>query len=275
MLPDLFSTTGSAPVSHPTTISGGLPKPITAADWASAMLLAAGINPITHPNSVIDLVGQIQLEHGSTTVTDNNPLYSTLKLPGSHSINSVGVQSYATWQDGIAANVQLMQQGIDAPMYKALQDNANGTAYGKALSLSDWEGLGGASLPANVSYGNSLANVINSLPKSAATLSAQYKNLDPTGLLGQIVGLGTLGALSTGSVGTGTLGDPGGLPGAVTSGLAKALGIPTIPWATVGGIALAVLIGLIGLYIMFHTQIDKGITTVVKTGAKAGEVAAV
>lgn len=267
-----FSFAGINASSTTATTTVAEPAPQSAVDWANAILLQLGIDPVTHPLSVLDLVGQMQLEHGSQDIGYNNPLFSTQQMPGSTSINSVGVQSYASWQDGVAANATLIQNNsADAAMLTALQNNANGTDYGAALAQSAWEGFNPGAQAANTEYGNSVASVINGLPHSVLTSESQawsdFLTAPPanrTGLIGQV------GQAFTQAV----PGAAGAAAKAAVSPIASFLGLANVNWVAVGGIALAVLIGLIGLYIMFHNQIDKGVSTVVQTAGKAGEVAA-
>lgn len=69
------------------------------AAWQQAYLRAAGIRPT--PQAVARLDSWQRWEGGAThNDATNNYLNSTLTLPGSHSINSVGVKAYATLAQG-------------------------------------------------------------------------------------------------------------------------------------------------------------------------------
>lgn len=98
--------------------------------WAGQMLRALGMNVI--PGAVNALVHWAQMEGGHwNNAATYNPLNTTYREPGSHSINSVGVQAYTSWNQGIAATANTLSSysGILA-----------------ALRVGDYAGVGSALL---------------------------------------------------------------------------------------------------------------------------------
>jgi hypothetical protein len=71
-----------------------------------------------------------------------NPLNTTLKLPGSTTLpgNTVGVQEYQSWRDGVAATVRtLREEGHGyARIRRRLRLNAPAWAIVDAIIESDW-----------------------------------------------------------------------------------------------------------------------------------------
>jgi hypothetical protein len=246
-----------------------LTAPINKAEWAFALLVGLGINPVTHPNSVIDLIAQQNVE-GTTGNLWNNPLASSQRLPGSTTKNSDGVQAYAKWQDGVTGSDTLLLASRNSAALTALQNNASLSDYGKALESSDWEGLGGSSYAPNVSYGEAVGS---NGAKGGGSLSAAYTAFDPTGILGQIETGVVAGVLGPGGV---AITDAAGVtnidPWTSAEGgaaILKWLGIPSINWKVIGWFTIAVSMILIGIYILFHNEIDSTVGAVAKVAPAA------
>jgi hypothetical protein len=75
----------------------------------------------------------------------NNPLNTTLHMPGSTRFNSADVQNYPTPQIGISAMVKTLKfkgHGYER-IVKALRENASATAVIEAVGKSDWGTAGG------------------------------------------------------------------------------------------------------------------------------------
>lgn len=183
----------------PTSPKGGtstkdqtLPSPSNASEWAYALLLTMGIDPATHTNSLWNLTAQINYEWGGNSVVGNNPLASTQREQSSGApINSVGVQNYGNWLDGIAGNVSVLQQSNMAPLYKALQDNASIADYSTALGKSCWEGCKEGAAP-NIAYGQGVqarfTSMLNGGEGGFPSLGSAYLNYASGGQTGFKIG---------------------------------------------------------------------------------------
>ncbi len=69
----------------------------------------------------------------------NNPLDTTKRWPGSVSANSVGVQSYATIQDGVGATLAALQNGYYPTIVAHLRNGVPRQQWGDASTeLSRW-----------------------------------------------------------------------------------------------------------------------------------------
>lgn len=269
-------------VNLPTAPKGGtsskdqtLPAPSNASEWAYALLLTMGIDPATHTNSLWDLTAQINYEWGGNAVEGNNPLASTQREASSGTpINSVGVQSYGNWLDGIAGNVSVLQQSNMTPMYKALQNNASIADYAAALGKACWEGCANGSAP-NVAYGQGVQDrfmsMLNGSEGGFAPLSQAYIDYASGGQTGFKIGspsgpgIGDLPAAVAGvtSTAAGSALDKLGL-GGLDNLINDLLGGFGIGWKAVltiiGGI---LLIGLGAMFLFRHQAV------------KAAEVAAI
>ena len=103
---------------------------------------------------------------------------------------------------------------------------------------------------------------------AAHNLGSTADAMDPTGIVGQVWnGFLTYGVNPV----IGNAVDPGALASSTPtqSDVAKWLGIPNINWSIVGGITMAIAFILIGIYIIFRTQINEGIGDTGKAAAIA------
>jgi hypothetical protein len=90
------------------------------ADFAAAVLAALGAPQ--SPANVQTLVAWEAAEGGNWHNTAwYNPLNTTLREPGSSSMNPVGVQAYTDWQQGVDATVSTLQE---APYRQVVADLA-------------------------------------------------------------------------------------------------------------------------------------------------------
>jgi hypothetical protein len=111
-----------------------MPGGYTARSWAVAYLHAGGFRA-TRCN-VAAIEGQ---EHAEATYSRyRNPLDSTEREPGSWSINSVGVQHYASWGQGLRATVVTLRNGRYPAMIAALRAGNDAQRYADAAAASDW-----------------------------------------------------------------------------------------------------------------------------------------
>ena len=102
----------------------------TPVDFAVALEQAMG-DPVTNPTNAA-IMKWANAEGGNWhNAARFNPLNTTQRMPGSQSMNSVGVQSYLTWAAGIAATARTINNGN----YPNVQtDMQMGTGFGKEVN---------------------------------------------------------------------------------------------------------------------------------------------
>jgi hypothetical protein len=156
--PGLSTTTGTQPAptttSQPPVPAPVLPAPTTTNpaqlvintpyDFAVALLSALG-DPLT-PQNVGAIVSWEKAEGGNwNSPAKYNPLNTTRRMPGSRSVNAVGVQAYTSWQQGLSATVQTLQTGAYSNILSALKSGTSEQAVERAVASSVW-GTGSFSL---------------------------------------------------------------------------------------------------------------------------------
>ncbi len=102
--------------------------------WAPAFLRKAGL-----PETACDqaaVVAWIGAE-GSNPAWFNL-LDSTLAMPGSHAINSIGVQAYTSWRQGLRANAATIRNGYYPGVLAALEAGGDAQAVADAVAQSPW-----------------------------------------------------------------------------------------------------------------------------------------
>lgn len=143
--------------------------------WAIDFLHALGNNNPSVSTETFVVGWEIAESGRQTHPTTNNPLNTTQPEPGATSINSVGVKSYPTYQQGIQANAQVLQGGGYPNLLHALQTNDAGNlgmnagqsmAANIASDLSYW--VHGTRSPIATSY---ISNILG----SAGVQNAQNK----------------------------------------------------------------------------------------------------
>jgi hypothetical protein len=244
---------GAPPVST-------LPTPVTAADWAYAILLALGINPNANNGAPLTaLIAQMHVEDPSLTylTSKNNPLAVTnaggTPIPG----NSAGVEEYSNWLTGLSATVTDIKN--NPAMLAALQSGASCQQYGGAVAKSNWEG-GGAGQVNNPGYGASVAASCN---------DPAVQNNSTSDAFGQALANSNLGPDIISELGNPAL-DVGGAVAAATESVPSFLALLTSSrtWIFVGG-AVVALVGLVG----FLSTTKEG-QKVVSQGEGAAKIAA-
>ena len=118
-----------------TTLSGT----VTPTDWAKAFLASLGY-PVSQAN-VAAVVAWEAAEGGNWKNTAAyNPLNTTLVQPGSTAQNSVGVQAYTSWAQGLAATVETLQGNARGYSYirTVLSSSGGCGALASALSEAAW-----------------------------------------------------------------------------------------------------------------------------------------
>lgn len=100
-----------------------------------------------------------------------NPFATKQPEPGSTKFNSVGVQNYPTLQEGAAATVKTLTNGLYSGVLAVLRNpDATDAQFAAALGASPWSG-GGAK--GHAAYGNAIANILRVGPSPAASGSPQ------------------------------------------------------------------------------------------------------
>lgn len=148
------STVANTPSVGQATTPGALSQPphpsgqgMTTADgkfnivaWAHDFLTAGGFP--TTPENMRAIQAWAQAEGG---VQNNNPLNTTQGGYAGHSINSVGVMNYNSYDDSIKANLQALNNGRYPNVIAALKTGTSAESVGQAIEASPW-GTGGGVL---------------------------------------------------------------------------------------------------------------------------------
>lgn len=99
-----------------------------------------------------------------------NPLNTTMRESDSRSINSVGVQAYNSWEEGLSATVATLRNGNYQDILNALASGNAAPAFSAGLAgLSKWSGGGYGSVAATGTPGTAAA--AGSAPATAAAQS--------------------------------------------------------------------------------------------------------
>jgi hypothetical protein len=122
--------TAAASTMAITTPSGGW----TPAGWARALLRDAHL-----PRTVCDR-GAIEAWIGAegSNPAWRNLLDTTMPEPGSQPVNSVGVQSYRSWREGLDATVATLRNGDYPAILSALGNGGSAQAVADAVARSPW-----------------------------------------------------------------------------------------------------------------------------------------
>ncbi len=106
------------------------------ASWAPALLAAGGWQPTGCNAGAIEAWERAE----GSTASWHNPLDTTLREPGSHPVNSVGVQAYPSWQEGLAATIATLRgdRRDYGPILAALAAGNNAQAVAAAVAASPW-----------------------------------------------------------------------------------------------------------------------------------------
>ena len=126
----LLDSLRSLPISVP---SGGYSQ----ASWARAFLHSGGF-PDTGCNRGF-VISWENAEGGNWANSARyNPLDTTEREPGSHAMNSVGVQAYQSWKQGMQATVTTIRNGRYGGIIAALDSGNNAQAAAGAVASSPW-----------------------------------------------------------------------------------------------------------------------------------------
>jgi peptidoglycan hydrolase CwlO-like protein len=105
--------------------------------WARALLTRLGM-PLTADN-IAAIVAWETAEGGHWHNTAHyNPLNTTQPMPGATAMNSVGVKSYVSWQQGFDATVITLHNGYYGGILAALRKGDDALAVARAVGASPW-----------------------------------------------------------------------------------------------------------------------------------------
>ena len=115
--------------------SGALNKAgVDPMQWATDFLNRLGM-PLTSEN--MRAMKAWQAAEG--TAARFNPLATTQGgFAGETNFNSVGVKNYTSYEDGLAANVKVINNGLYGPILAALQQGTNANDVATAIANSKW-----------------------------------------------------------------------------------------------------------------------------------------
>jgi len=137
---DLPTGTGAAGTGTSAGSGGATPVDASENAFISAMLADLGA-PATTAN-VSSMASWIQHETTWPPVASNNPMNSTLQMPGSTTFNSAGVQNYPDAKTGATANAQTIANGLYPNILKALRAGTGICGGGFADEFSKWSNGG-------------------------------------------------------------------------------------------------------------------------------------
>jgi hypothetical protein len=106
-------------------------------DFAVALLRALG-DPVSLSNTEAIVAWCSREGGGWNNVAHFNPLNTSMRMPGSHSINGDGVQSYISWSQGIVATVATLNSGAYRGILAALSAGSSIGAVEGAVEASSW-----------------------------------------------------------------------------------------------------------------------------------------
>ena len=116
---------------------------------ATGTLNRAGVDPVQWAKDFLTRLGapitasNVQAitawEQAEGTKAAFNPLATTQGgYAGETTFNSVGVKNYASYQDGLDANVKVINNGLYRNILAALQQGTNAQAVAQAVANSPW-----------------------------------------------------------------------------------------------------------------------------------------
>lgn len=128
--------------------TGVTADPTNPSQYAADVLTEAGL-PDTATNEGLL---ETQMTEEGMPGGEDNPLATTVKEPGSTSVNSAGVQEYPTLAEGAQAEAQTLKQKNMSSIYDALTSGSETPSeYAAGLANSSYEGYDPA---ANAAYAN-------------------------------------------------------------------------------------------------------------------------
>ena len=132
------STTNATQTSMPTS-TGTNRAGVDSVQWAHDFLNRLGM-----PETADNVRAITAWEQAEGTAAHFNPLATTQSgFAGETGFNSVGVKNYATYEDGLSANVKAITNGLYGNILAALRAGNNAMAVGQAIANSPWGTHGG------------------------------------------------------------------------------------------------------------------------------------
>lgn len=109
----------------------------TPTDFALALLRSANL-PITR-NNLVAVVAWEKLEggHWENSATFN-PLNTTQSMAGSTTKNADGVQAFTSWDQGVAASVKTLKNGLYEPIIEAFGQSLDPDVTLRIIDASPW-----------------------------------------------------------------------------------------------------------------------------------------
>lgn len=105
--------------------------------WARELLSRMGYS--TSKSNVTAIMAWMRAEGGNWNNTAKyNPLNTTQRMSGSHSMNSVGVQAYSSWDQGFDATIKTLRNGYYKGILSALSSGKSANAVASAVTSSPW-----------------------------------------------------------------------------------------------------------------------------------------
>jgi hypothetical protein len=135
-LAEAQTATGAGAANGTVPASGGALNRagVDPVQWAKDFLTRLGA-PITASN----VQAITAWEQAEGTKASYNPLATTQSgFAGETQFNSVGVKNYMSYQDGLDANVKVINNGLYTNILAALQQGNDAMAVAKAVAASPW-----------------------------------------------------------------------------------------------------------------------------------------
>ena len=127
----------SAGAAGSSVLAGVQPDSVTPTSWAQALLGELGA-PAT-PENVRAIVAWERAEGGHWSNSARfNPLNTTQVEAGATPMNSVGVQAYSSWDEGLTATVTTLQNGRYGGVLAALRAGNCAPCVAAAVGASPW-----------------------------------------------------------------------------------------------------------------------------------------
>jgi len=125
---------------------------VTPRDFAEALLHRLDL-PVTDSNVAALVAFQAHEGGHMANAAAYNPINTTLKMPGSRPVTKIGVQAYASWDDGIEATARTLAQPNMRAITSSLARSASADDTLRAVAKSPWGCTICASAPARTLQG--------------------------------------------------------------------------------------------------------------------------
>jgi hypothetical protein len=134
-------------------VLGNVQASATAVPAGTGQLNKAGVDPVQWAKDFLTRINMpvtsenvraiTAWEKAEGTAARFNPLATTQGgFPGATKFNSVGVKNYVSYEDGLAANAKVIQNGLYGNILAALRNGNDAMAVARAIKASPW-GTGG------------------------------------------------------------------------------------------------------------------------------------